>query len=287
MSRVVLLSWNPSCGTLEYVQVNGGAGGELQRLEVGEPLAADVTETLADVTLPRLAELVIDDDDLLLGDFGAHAVRCTVRQAGSPGDRRFRLIPKGSREAIAEIPAAQLGFDDDALAGAAQTLHYLYVDGLNPPGCWLGCEGGIKEWTTQRRRAADKQRYQQSMAERFVNPYTFVPFPERIERRKPSGHHLLAAGNLSGTFTVTWTFASPFQAPEGQSGTTVLRLPGSSVKGAVRVAARDTGRRLPADLQRGFRPVLPRPGESPVRRLDDGAGGAAHAGRPAAHGAAV
>ena len=234
VSLVVLMSWDPSCGTLEYVQVNGGAGGELQRLGVRGLSAADVTETLAGVALPRVAELVIDDDDVLLGDLGAAAVRCTVRQAGSPGDRRFRLIPKGAREAVAEIPAARLGFDDDALAGAAQTLHYLYADGLTPPGCWLGCAGGVREWITQRRRAADEQRYRQWMAERFVNPYTFVPFPERIERRKPSGHHLLGAGNLSGSFVVTWTFASPFQAPEGQSGTTVLRLPGSSVKGAVR-----------------------------------------------------
>ena len=241
MSLVVLLSWDFGSRELEYVEVNDGAGGKSERLVIGELPAVDVKETLAGVSLPRLAELVAGEDDVLLGDIGAQAVRCTVRQVGPPGNRRFVLAPKGSRQAVAEVLAAELGVDDDALAGAAQRLEYLYVAGLTPPGCWLGCDGGIGEWIAQRRqwiakrrRAADEERDRQLMAARFINPYTFVPFPERIDRHEPSRHHMLAPGNLSGVFTVTWAFRSPFQAPEGQSGTTVLRLPGSSVKGAVR-----------------------------------------------------
>lgn len=231
----MLMSWDPAARELQYVEVNGGAGGTLERLVIGELSAADVTEALAGVTLPRLVtELVSVDGDVLLGDVRTPAVRCMIRQAGSPGARRFVLSPKGSRKPLAEIPARQLGFDDDALAGAAQTLEYLYAAGLTPPGCWLGCEGGIKHWIANRRRLADRERERQKMAARFVNPYTFVPFPERISRGNPAGHHMLAEGHLSGTLTVTWTFTSPFQAPEGQSGMTALRLPGSSVKGAVR-----------------------------------------------------
>ena len=41
---------------------------------------------------------------------------------------------------------------------------------------------------------------------RFVNPYTFVPFPATVERSAPGGHHWLGPGRLSGAFTVTWTF---------------------------------------------------------------------------------
>ena len=231
----MVLSWDPDSRELEYVQVNDGAGSQSERLLVSELSAADVTETLAGVTLPRVfAELIRDGADVLVGDAGAAAVRCAVRQVGRPGERQFKLVPKGSDKEVATVPASELGFDDDALAGAAQDLQYLYVGGLKPPGCWLGCDGGIKKWLAERRRAADEKRYRERMATRFVNPYTFVPFPERISRGKPAGHHLLADGNLSGTFTVTWTFTSPFQALEGQSGTTVLRLPGSSVKGAVR-----------------------------------------------------
>jgi hypothetical protein len=122
-----------------------------------------------------------------------------------------------------------------------EKLEYLYAENLDPPGCWLGCEGGIGAWLAVRRQATDTEKARSKAAalraeadKRFVNPYTFVPFPETLARGMPGGHHWLAPDRLSGAFTVTWEFVTQFQAPEGASGTAVLRLPGASVKGAVR-----------------------------------------------------
>jgi CRISPR-associated protein (TIGR03986 family) len=242
MSRVVVLSWDPASRTIEYVRVNDGAGGDSVSVVVDEEWAQGVSEALGDTVLPAVADDLTADEGAVLisGQVGGSVKRCAVKMVGPPGGRRFELKPKGPGKPIATLLATDLGVED-ALAGSAQKLEYLYVPGLTPPGCWLGCPGGISAWldgqrraSEERRRADDERRAQRAMDGRFINPYTFVPFPERIDRRKPAWHHRLADGHLSGTFTVTWTFTSPFQAPEGAAGTTELRVPGSSVKGAVR-----------------------------------------------------
>lgn len=73
------------------------------------------------------------------------------------------------------------------------------------------------------------------MAE-FINPYTFVPLPERIGRARPAGHHQALPGNLCGRMTVTWKLRTPLLLPrqhaEVNDGPVVI--PGSSVKGAIR-----------------------------------------------------
>jgi hypothetical protein len=253
----VILSWDPAARVLEYVAVNGGAGGPAERIGVSADEAADIAAQLAGRELPRVAELEAEDGIVLLGDVtDAEVVRCAVSAVGMPGDRRFKITDKERESLIASLPIADLGVPDAMQAPAANELEYLYTEQLTPPGCWLGCAGGIGTWLAARRpqesakqRAArernDRKRDENRRAQagtRFVNPYTFVPFPPVIERGVPGGHHRLGPGRLSGSFTVTWTFTTPFQAPDGTSvqapdgtsGTALLRLPGASVKGAVR-----------------------------------------------------
>ena len=112
---------------------------------------------------------------------------------------------------------------------------------LDPPGCWLGCEGGIGAWLAAKRQASEKEKLRkQDEARRAAGvqevrqPVHVRAVPRDGRAQAPGGHHRLGPGRLSGAFTVTWTFTTAFQAPEGASGTTVLRLPGTSVKGAVR-----------------------------------------------------
>ena len=168
-------------------------------------------------------------------------VRYAVTAVGRPDDRKFELKDKERRAPVRTVSAAALGVTDTARADAANRLEYLYAENLDPPGCWLGCAGGIDAWLAAKRQASEKDKLRKQdearraqAFKRFVNPYTFVPFPAKVERGVPGGHHWLGPGRLSGAFTVTWTFTTQFQAPEGASGTEVLRLSGTSVKGAVR-----------------------------------------------------
>ena len=245
MTEVVILSWDPGARLLSYVEVRSGSGGQAATLEIPPDDTGQFATELAGRDLLRTAELVIEDGGVLIdAAVSTRAVLCGVKAVGSPHDRQFELRAKGSRAVVARLPAASLGIADPGMASAAETLSYLYVETLTPPGCWV-CEGGIDAWLSQKQdeRAArelgrDVARADREVAERadrsFINPYTFVPFPARIARCAPPGHDRLGEGRLSGTFTVAWEFTSPFQAPEGASGTTLLRLPGSSVKGAVR-----------------------------------------------------
>ena len=69
---------------------------------------------------------------------------------------------------------------------------------------------------------------------RFINPYTFVPFPDEVKRTKPEGHDKLSPGNYSGRVTIDWTTITPLLlSPEWSEGDKVI-MPGSSIKGAVR-----------------------------------------------------
>jgi hypothetical protein len=235
VSSVVILSWDPVSRILEYVGINGGAGGIADRLTVSEEMAGDISAQLAGHALPRVAELEVEDDVALIGDIGSvRVVRCAVTAVGRPDARQFELKDKERRAGVRTIPAATLGVTDAARADAANLLEYLYAENLDPPGCWLGCEGGIGAWLAARRRASEEKAIRRQALRRFINPYTFVPFPAAVERSAPGGHHRLGPGRLSGAFTVTWKFATAFQAPDGSSGAAVLRLPGTSVKGAVR-----------------------------------------------------
>lgn len=73
----------------------------------------------------------------------------------------------------------------------------------------------------------------------FVNPYTFVPLPQKVVRAAPLGHDPgpeEAQERYVGTLEVTWHLHSPMAIPTDEWGTigSEVRIPGSSVKGAVR-----------------------------------------------------
>lgn len=82
---------------------------------------------------------------------------------------------------------------------------------------------------------------------KFVNPYTFVPLPESIKRKQLQLHDGTGAKNeelYTGSFMVKWELKSPLLLPENAEkegwleptgeNTGKIRVPGSSVKGAMR-----------------------------------------------------
>lgn len=79
----------------------------------------------------------------------------------------------------------------------------------------------------------------------FINPYTFVPLPDKVKRDKPHGHAKAVKGGLTGYLDVEFAFRSPLMMPVDWNipeATTVtgtrieerVTVPGSSVRGAVR-----------------------------------------------------
>lgn len=77
----------------------------------------------------------------------------------------------------------------------------------------------------------------------FVNPYTFIEFPTQVKRAEPLWHNPSrddATTRYTGTLTVTWTPQTPLAIPSDgswglkDSDTGEIRIPGSSIKGAVR-----------------------------------------------------
>ena len=129
--------------------------------------------------------------------------------------------------------------------------------------CW-GKEG-VRAWVKaateeSKRRNAEKKRREAKKEERetreklkefhdggnaFINPYTFVPLPEKVKRNKPHGHARAVEGGLTGYLDVEFAFRSPLMMPVDwniaeettDTGTRIeecVTVPGSSVRGAVR-----------------------------------------------------
>ena len=73
----------------------------------------------------------------------------------------------------------------------------------------------------------------------FVNPYTFVPLPRKVVCGQPPGHDPgpdEARERYVGALEVTWRIQSPLAIPTEEWGSIGgdVRIPGSSIKGAVR-----------------------------------------------------
>ena len=76
--------------------------------------------------------------------------------------------------------------------------------------------------------------------EKFINPYSFVPFPQGRDEEKicprsePAGHQRLLEERYAGRLKVTWDALSPVALPTGYQSGAPVEFPGSTAKGAVR-----------------------------------------------------
>lgn len=166
----------------------------------------------------------------------------------------------------ADGTAAELNLDDwkDELRGIEglqrselqalendRNVHLGITD--NKEVVWL-TDGGLGKWREtreERRKEQEKARKELELKRKrkeiadniqgegtlFINPYTFVPLPEKVYKRdKPRGHSDMKEG-LSGYFTWRLTFKTPLvlhldhnPVSKGQP----LNYPGSSLRGALR-----------------------------------------------------
>lgn len=81
---------------------------------------------------------------------------------------------------------------------------------------------------------------QTSVNNRFVNPYTFVPLPPDVTREQPIAHGSVQEDLLFGSIDITWEVVRPVLLPADSAGEgwvmggREVRIPGSSMKGALR-----------------------------------------------------
>ncbi|EPH06019.1 CRISPR-associated protein [Propionibacterium sp. oral taxon 192 str. F0372] len=107
----------------------------------------------------------------------------------------------------------------------------------------------------------------------FVNPYTFVSLPQKVVRSKPLGHDPGpddARDRYIGTLNVTWHLHSPLAIPPAEWGSIggEVRIPGSSIKGAVRSTHEMLFGGCLRQVDLGYRPTyrqLPLPNMDPLK----------------------
>ncbi|MGH8897666.1 MAG: RAMP superfamily CRISPR-associated protein [Egibacteraceae bacterium] len=218
------------------------------------------------------------------------AVPCAVlKRGGRDGAWTIKLQPADGEPL--SLPIAQVGLVDHRNISLLRETgaHFLLVDpDAIPAGHW-DVEGGIEQVLTnarERKAAAEharrldvvRRRTNEVWHERFINPYTFVPFPQGLDRdtirERPAGHRTLQPDRLSGSITVEWTATTPLLIrvqqqdecatfPTNGSGEHVI--PGSSIKGALRslheTLAGGCLRVLDQDYVPVYRDIPPRHGD--------------------------
>lgn len=126
--------------------------------------------------------------------------------------------------------------------------------------CWGG--HGVDAWREQaeqkRRDKAEAKVYGQELnaqrrrdawlhelhdgGDAFINPYTFVPLPDKVRRSSPAGHARAKEGHLSGFIDVEYEFKTPLMLAndwhpagggEHRAGQ-LISIPGSSFRGTTR-----------------------------------------------------
>lgn len=102
-----------------------------------------------------------------------------------------------------------------------------------------------REWVDENKardeaRAKEVERHLIERGNAFINPYTFVPLPDGVQRDGPHGHAAASRGCLTGHVDVTFALQTPMMLPSDwhQDANTLpaqqVSVPGSSVRGAVR-----------------------------------------------------
>ena len=257
----------------ELAPYNDGKGGEYKNLskvsaeDVGLKEALD--EDFLDLFIEFLGDipLVAENPDNILMlldlDDGCPSGLCIPLTPAialpARGDAKsVRVVHQGDRSAQRNRDAGvKMSTDNqDWAARLTNKADVLALSSDTQPTAnaviWV-LEGGNTAWTTrmeardkelqEAKRRAEEREQQRKLNDKhdsgdfFINPYTFVPLPEKIERSSPRGHSELANDGFSGSFDWVLTLQTPLLLPSDDSDTTtgsILHYPGSSLRGALR-----------------------------------------------------
>jgi CRISPR-associated protein (TIGR03986 family) len=267
-------------GSRLYVHRHGDDGQEVIDLASDEVLCECEPDDLRPVEIGgglhdfRLVEVERDDSGTMVTLLAGIGREHKVQAVGGRGNTRLRLHRSGGDSR--EYPLADLGVATDGglteeerqrEAQRVQRLTYIVVSDDPMEGHW-NHPGGLDAWRSaladedrerqEQQKAKEVQQARQRAGDpkrnddRFINPYTFVPFPEGdgdeiCPRSRPAGHDHLGPDELAGRLRLRITTRTPLLTRAGLSGADAGRfprrptpdgerpfLPGSSLKGAVR-----------------------------------------------------
>lgn len=203
----------------------------------------------------QVGDLECDGSEWLFGiDFGQRAELVSLRERRAAGVMAFVVSPGGE---VLDLSGHGI---EVRLRGKTQRLkfwrlvphredeplgHFAHPD-LIEWAAEIDREAEQQERNRDRARSAEQRA---NAADYFVNPYTFVPFPDVVPARtRPTGHHRLEEGRLSGRITARLVARSPLlvrnvgsEAPRDADQVyrvprrgKELFVPGSSLHGAIR-----------------------------------------------------
>lgn len=241
MSCSEFIMWFTPDGTYWEAPYDNGAGG---KFTTADPERVEWLGLL-------LAEGGIDlaSDSYIHFDSDVDSVKPLERLTGKKrfSKHKFEISVAGNWQEFAcpgldESSQNALSTDSEVLLAKAPDTEDSLV--------WLN-DGGRQKWLDDRaaKKAAEQEREQRSQLKRmhddgnhFINPYTFVPLPERISRAKPRRHDAMDDDAVSGWFTWRLTFETPLVYPhlvdpKDRLPTTangLISYPGSALRGALR-----------------------------------------------------
>lgn len=177
---------------------------------------------------------------------------CEVRPGSGEGGQIPSVVKKARKRKIegVEVEFPDVWEKDDKDAAADLDYLILGIGTAEERLCWA--KGSVKDWLAERAERREQKKRDQEKGKlkklhdsgtAFINPYTFVPLPERVRRAAPSGHARAAEGALTGYVDVEYKFKTSLMLPGdwspaggGQNGRASqhIEVPGSTVRGSVR-----------------------------------------------------
>ena len=174
-------------------------------------------------------------------------------RGGGKSDPAIWVKLSNEEQSEETVHAERLGLaereDVDLLGSQGATLLHV-SQGTSPVWLWADAEAETTQELVSRLREVRtaqkvRNRSQAKWAKTFINPYTFVPFPEgdnAVRRDAPVGHARLRG--YSGTIRWRWRTRTPLlvrsadgagfpRRPDADGNQTPF-IPGSSIKGALR-----------------------------------------------------
>jgi CRISPR-associated protein (TIGR03986 family) len=235
--------------TFEILSVTGNEFSVVD-LDTGESYGATNAGTIEPlVGQVAHGEVIADDDESLIEFVSVEGTLVIPKIVGAAGNRKARIGNK-------DLSLTQIGGVTDQLAQRLcnGTRRFILSDPeRTPAGRWLGVSS-VSEWETgleTENQTKVAELFVSGLTSKFVNPYTFVPWPEEDPQTqlKPAGHDALVPGRFSGSLQVTGTTLTPLLIRGGAApqtfprrkrrkpdGTVVgeLMIAGSGLKGAIR-----------------------------------------------------